>query len=639
MTQFFKGRPGLPLAIFGAMFVLYSLTLTQVHTFDAYSYAAAVQIKPWRETFHPHHLIYGPLGALGYATARALGYAGPALLPLQLINALAGSAGVALWAAIVRRATTRRDLALLGAGLLGAAYAWWYYAIEVEVYTLAGLFLIAGAGVLLRLLREPGWRAGWLWLGLAQSGAILFHQTNVLWAAPVLAGWLAAEWPAALGRRERALSLARYALVAAVVVGGAYAWVMFGLSGFRSWAQVRAWLFEYAATGFWGGPVGAETLARLGQGWSLSLAPFGGGLILLGLAGLVAASARRLWSRRRPQMIVAAAWLAAYGLFFAWWEADNIEFWIASLPPLSLLVVLAVAGCQGRTQRLVSAALALIVAVLLVQNTIVISQRGDSAADSDRRIATALAASGGPDDLYLVPNGLQELYLRYEFGRPNTLALSLEIGRWDRACAILGEAIATTTGAGYRVWIDHTVLEPPPALLRRYHLDAAAVRACLAPFASADQRDLGEARYALLSPAPGGQPDWRWDGWTLGWQANFIRASAWDGGWSFIPEDDPHLLSPRLGLDSADWSAIEITMATDLPAQRGQFYWIAPGGAAGEERSASWEVIADGQPHTYTIELRDLPGWSGPLGLLRIDPVGQGDGRGRVTMQRVRLLP
>src|SRR5688572_470609 len=143
MIQSFKGRLGLPLAIFGAMLVLYSLTITQVHTFDAYSYAMAVQVKPWRETFHPHNLIYGSLGALGYATARALGSSGPALLPLQLINVLAGAAGVALWASIVRRATGRRDLALLAAGLVGAAYAWWYYAIEVEVYTLAGLFLIA----------------------------------------------------------------------------------------------------------------------------------------------------------------------------------------------------------------------------------------------------------------------------------------------------------------------------------------------------------------------------------------------------------------------------------------------------------------------------------------------------------------
>ena len=636
MTKIITHRFGLPLAVFAAALLIYSLTLTQVHTFDAYSYAAAVQTKPWRETFHPHHLAYGPVGALAYGGARWLGYDGMALLPLQLVNVLAGAAGVAWWVAILRRISGRADVALLGGGLLGAAYAWWYYAVEVEVYTLAALLLLGGCAVLLRLLHQPLHGRDWLWLGGLHSGAILFHQTNVLWTLPVLVGWRLAAWPATTSISQRWRLLGRYIAVNMLVVGGAYGAVM-ASSGFRSWAQVRAWLFEYAATGFWGGPISGETVRRLLDGWRFTLAGVGGGLMLLVLAGLIVAVARPLMQRWRRETLVALAWIGSYTLFFGWWEADNIEFWIATLPPLTLLVVLAATCYTGRMRRVVQITLGLVVAVLLGQNGLAIARRGDPTSDADRQIVTALAAAGAPEDLYLVPNGLQELYLRYEFGRPNVLALSLGVGDWQSGCTIIRAAIADTTGAGYHVWLDAGVLDPPTALLQRYRLDGAAVRACFAPFAAQINRDLGVARYAVLAPTPLGAPDWRWRDWTLGWKPNFIRATNWNDGWRFIPTADPHLLSPRLQLHTADWSAVEITMATTLPNQRGQFYWIAPGDSATEARSVSWEIIADGAMHTYTIALR-VPTWNGSLGLLRIDPVTSGDGTSTVTVQRLRLV-
>lgn len=638
MSRLLQSRAVVPVAVFVGVLILYILTLTGVHTFDAYSYAAAVQTKPWRETFHPHHLLYGPLGAATYQLAQLIGYRGAALLPLQLINALAGASGVTIWVMTLRWRTGRTDLALLGGGLLATAYAWWYYAVEVEVYTLAALFLIVGSARLLRLLDDPLWRRGWLWLGLAHSGAILFHQTNVLWALPVLLGWWLARWPESTAWPIRLRLLGGYLAVGLAMVGGSYAMVMIGLSGFRSWEQIRTWLFEYAATGFWGGPVGTETLRKLGEGWRLTLAEVGGGLLLLVLLAIVALAAPQLRRRWWRELALAGTWIAVYTLFFGWWEADNIEFWIATLLPMSLAVVLALACYAGR-RRLVALGLAwAIVAVLLVQNGRSIAQRGNQENDADRQIVTLLAEVGATEDLYLVPNGLQELYLRYEFERPNVLALSLGVGDWEAGCAIIRAAIVRTTTAGYAVWIAEAVRNPPPALLERYRLDSAAVRTCFAPFATPTQRTVGETLYHVLTPIAQGEPDWIWRDWTLGWQPNFISGTRWDGGWSFVPGADPHLLSPPLDLNTASWSALEVTMATTLPGQHGQIYWIAPAAAATEERSVSWELIPDGAMHTYILPLSELPGWRGTLGLLRIDPVVAGDGAGRVTLERVRLL-
>ncbi|MEP7189604.1 MAG: hypothetical protein ABI901_10480, partial [Roseiflexaceae bacterium] len=162
-------RAGVPILLFFLTFVAYVTTLTQVHTFDALSYVTSVERKPWTEVFHPHHLAYGPLGVLAFQAGRTLGYTGGAALPMQVLNALAGALGAALFYAIVRRVTRRDDLALTGALLLGGGYAYWYYAIEIEVYTVAALFLI----ICLDIVTRPVWwrsQRSLLLLGLAQAG-------------------------------------------------------------------------------------------------------------------------------------------------------------------------------------------------------------------------------------------------------------------------------------------------------------------------------------------------------------------------------------------------------------------------------------------------------------------------------------
>ena len=98
---------------FAFCIALYLFTLTDVHTFDALSYILDVDRKPWRELFHPHHLAYGPLGALIRGLAAAVGWGGSAEKLLQLANATAGALGVALfvWHQLLGnpRAASRRD--------------------------------------------------------------------------------------------------------------------------------------------------------------------------------------------------------------------------------------------------------------------------------------------------------------------------------------------------------------------------------------------------------------------------------------------------------------------------------------------------------------------------------------------------
>ncbi|MCS6937835.1 MAG: DUF2723 domain-containing protein [Roseiflexus sp.] len=640
-------------AIFAALLSLYVLTLTQVHTFDALSYVMSVERKPWTELFHPHHLAYGPFGSWMLALSRTLGYDGGAALLMQLVNAVAGASGAALFYLTIRTATGRTDVALPVTLVLGAAYAWWYYAVEIEVYTLAALFLIA---CLALMTRQTPWTAQrCLALGIAQGGAVLFHQTNVLLCVPVALSALADlrtigsdhGWRAAVGR------WAGYAVALGLIVALPYLYVMLVVSNFRTVAEMLAWLTEYARAGWWGGPLTGDTLTRLGVGLSDALAQPGGHWFYLALGGIAAWAGWRFdrpladgQSRAQGARVALApliAWIATYGAFFAWWEPDNIEFWIASLPPACLLFAIALARARPWSMP-VWTSLA-IVGVLAWVNYGSIARRGDPATDLQRLIARELATRSDPADLLIVPDGLQELYLPYYERRENFLSLNQALfdsgGSWDGACAAIRNRIAVAQRAGAAVIIADEAIHPPPRVLNRHGITQPQVDACFAPYHEA-LTDL-----AFAEPLP---PYWRLPsateiartgGWTfkrdaMGWQAFNVTDERLDGGWRFQPGLDPALLSPLLHLDARQVTAIEIRMANGTRARDAQLFYAGADGALTEERSVRWKLADTTDAVTYTIDLREAPGWNGIITRLRIDPVGIGDG-GEIRIEWVRL--
>jgi hypothetical protein len=647
------------MGLFLLTFAIYLTTLTQVHTFDALSYVTSVERKPWIEVFHPHHLAYGPLGVLALNAGRALGYTGGAALPMQMVNALAGALGVALFYAIARRVTRRDDLALTGALLLGGGYAYWYYAVEIEVYTVATLFLI----ICLDILTQPSWwrsPRSLLLLGLAQAGAVLFHQTNVLLCGPVL---VFALYNLRLGKNQEPRTENRsdgsrfsvlgswfqrwliYAVTLALAVALPYLLVGVGVSGFRSWAAFDAWLTEYARTGWWGGPITAKKWTGLATGLADTLAQPGGALLGLLLLGLLIAHLRSLLAGPCLLVIALITWLLVYGCFFLWWEPDNIEFWIASVPPALLLLVLALRG-ERRWGPGVWLALGLGIAAAGI-NGGAIMRRGDPATDLQRLVARELAARSRPADLLLVPDGLLELYLPYYEQHDNFLSLNQALfdngNNWERACAAVHERINTALHAGATVYLSDEILRPPALLLDRHHLQAAQVTACFAPYGSALQfvpmpRSVPAYwRLAMGQERAAGQ-GWRFDSFGEGWQAQNVQQELFAQGWHFVPGSDPALTSPLLEIDAASFTAIEIRMANGTAAHDAQMFFAGPDGAISEAQSVSWTLKSGPAAATYRIELDKLPGWQGRITQLRLDPVGVGDG-GQMRLEWVRLVP
>ncbi len=654
-----------PLGIFLATLLLYLGTLTQVHTFDALSYVTSVERKPWTEVFHPHHLAYGPLGLLAQAAGAALGADGAAL-PMQVVNALAGALGVALFFGLVRRSTGRSDLALAAALLLGGGYAYWYYAVEIEVYTVATLLLIACLRLMPRLLERPTVREAAL-LGLAQGGAVLFHQTNALLCAPALLVLLAAKNQApsteeqgnpktqrhrdaketgffAPLRLRNSTLLAAYGSVLALVVGLPYLAVGLGISGFRSWDAFAGWLLEYARTGWWGGPITASTWERLGQGLAETLAQPAGGPLWLLLAGLLVLRLRTLTAEGGRLAQALALWLLVYAAFFTWWEPDNIEFWIASMPPVLLLLALALRGAP-RWGPEVWIALAVGLCTLGLNRDAIV-RRGDPSRDLQRLVADALGAQLRPADLVLVADELQELYLPYYQRHDNFLSINQAMfeqgGDWGRACGALRGRVEAALHAGAAVVVAEEVLRPPAPQLERHKLAQAQIDGCFAPYRSLLTPlalPTGAPPHWRLPPAreQAEGPGWRFDAGPQGWRAANLDSQRFERGWRAVPASDPWLLSPLLDIDADGYRAVEIRMASGGRTRDAQLFFAGPDGALDEARSLRWTLAETDAPTTYRLELRGAPGWDGRIARLRIDPVGVGDG-GTLLVEWVRLV-
>jgi hypothetical protein len=640
------------LALFLGSLLLYLATLTQVHTFDALSYVLDVDRKPWHEVFHPHHLAYGPLGVLIRHLMHSAGWHGSIMLPLQLLNALAGAAGIALFAALVHDITHRLDLALCGALLLGSSYAYWYYAVEVEVYTIAALFLILCLWLLITLLNHPT-PGLCIALGTVHGMAVLFHQTNVLLALPIGLALLQTPHSSRLFLR----CLAAYAVPCTLIVAGSYLLVGIGVTGAASLAEFVKWSTSYAHTGWWGGALSSEKWSDLGKGLSDTLAQPGGALYGLLLLGLLVAYLRHLVQRHASLVSSLALWLITYGGFFLWWEPDNIEFWIACLPPAILLLLLALHSAGPRWHPGVWVALAVGITMAGV-NYDAISERGNEQRDVHRQLAHQLANQSNPRDLLIVSDGLQELYLPYYESHGNTWSLNQALfehnGIWPAACTSMQQRIDTAVHRGVAVFLSDAVVHPPheqtpfsDPILKRFNLSQQEITRCFESY-------LPGARLVEIGPElpsyyriPAAQERADGAGWDFahgpqGWQGRRISSQQFDGGWEFLPGVDPQLISPVLSLDTAQYHAINIHMvatAGTTITEKLELYFIDDQGHVDIPNvvERTLERDFDGVSKIYGITLEGRAGWEGTVTGFRLDPIGNGDG-GRIRIERIQLI-
>ncbi|MFN5060808.1 MAG: ArnT family glycosyltransferase [Chloroflexota bacterium] len=618
----------IPASMTIGVIVLYWLTRTDVHTFDALSYILDVMRKPWNELFHPHHLAYGPFGSL---MVTLLG--GTAEHALQHANAIAGGLGAGVLTAIVLRRYQRNDLAILAGLALSGSYAYWYYAIEVEVYTVAALFLLC---VIWFIDRPQPTKWQWIFgLGVSIAGAVLFHQTNALLALPLIVAMVSdartnqAHW--------RGWILA--GVIAVGIVAGAYSYVMFVVSGFADWPTAQQWLFQYATTGWWGGKA---TFGDIYDGISQTIAWSYGAIIGVSTVGISIWHARQQSFVRESWHLWSWSWLILYAGFFTWWEPDNIEFWIAVTPLIILLVLAPVRHTSGWSWPV--RGLLGLAAVTFGINYSAIEQRGDATQDLQRNIAQAVAERSNTGDLLLIPDGLQELYLPFYHGREHFMSVNATIaqtGDWLRACQELRQRIDLSQRAGAQIIIASDFLVPTQTMQQRFGLSQTSVTECLGdllPLMQSLDMPINVPAHTVI-PTPAQQliaGDWQRASMPLlGWELANMQHEQHQLPWRFRAQRDPNLISPILDMPLPKRITFDIEVSGTVD-QTAQLFVSDIMKIFNESQSLRWQLQPGRQ--TYTIEFVALANTPARLVQFRFDPVADG-ANGTITIYGISIAP
>jgi hypothetical protein len=82
---------------------------------------------------------------------------------------------------------------------------------------------------------------------------------------------------------------------------------------------------------------------------------------------------------------------------------------------------------------------------------------------------------------------------------------------------------------------------------------------------------------------------------------------------------DPAIGSSLTGLDTRTYPEVEIRMKVDKGSE-GQLFWSGRGYDLSESASVRFALTADGEFHTYKLDLTTCQAWRGNITGLRFDP-------------------
>jgi hypothetical protein len=111
------------------------------------------------------------------------------------------------------------------------------------------------------------------------------------------------------------------------------------------------------------------------------------------------------------------------------------------------------------------------------------------------------------------------------------------------------------------------------------------------------------------------------------------------GGWRILlGEHAPRLVSPSRCWPAAAAPQLSITLSWSGPPSVGRVFWRrADADALDARRSVALPLVADGQPHTYRIDLAGAAEYRGLISGLAIDPLGEAHPGAELVVQAIEL--
>ncbi|MEN8219081.1 MAG: glycosyltransferase family 39 protein [Pseudomonadota bacterium] len=365
---------------------LFLITLAMNHSEaeDSVRYIYEVtKVPSTLSLYDPNHILFNSFNRVVYDLWLFLGYKGNAELPMQINNVIAGIVTLFLVYLIARRLEMTVYFSLLCLGMVSMSYGFWRYSVEAETYILPLPFILLSAHRLMIIAESRFEYRHFFLLGLFMAMATLFHQQHVLliFIAPLAM----CCHPTNTGRLIRCLIL--FFGVSGAIIAAVYFPVAIFLAEQSELGEIIKWSQGKAVEGLWTPwawtnplksifgllrsiwgtlflfgfpwfealmvklfplkPLMEERLvAQSFSTWQLWLC-----LIMVAISSICAVILSVLaviGYRRRTELnpraigfiIFSVPMLLIYAIFNTLWEPLNIEFWIALLPFIYLVLML-----------------------------------------------------------------------------------------------------------------------------------------------------------------------------------------------------------------------------------------------------------------------------------------------------------
>ena len=345
-------RAAVPSALIALALGVWLSLPDKTYVFDGVVFAQVVErsVDEWRgQMLNPHHLLFNPFFQILRDALAGIGVSVGAYRLFQIVNAVAGAAGLLLFGDSVRRLSRDAALGWCAALILGATWSYGTRATEGQAYMLMSLGAIAVLWTSVRLLERPSAGRAVLVCVAAAAGALFHAADGFLLPAAAAALWLA------FPKRRPAAAAGFAAAVAAILIpylaafrGVSLRAFLNSASDFHGGEGDGFWRKLFA--NFWAGG-GVSPLRRAVDVWretGMALAPVSGtvglaaGLALwAGSLAAVAAAWPRLDAPRRAAAVVAALVWAGFTAVNAFWPGGPFFFVPAHACALALFAVAA----------------------------------------------------------------------------------------------------------------------------------------------------------------------------------------------------------------------------------------------------------------------------------------------------------
>src|SRR5437773_8620878 len=176
-----SGPAPLSLIISSGVLLMYLSLRTVNYYWDGISFAYDIEHADRSRLLHPNHLLYCPLGYAVWSQTNKVLPGVRALDVLQILNALFGSAAVAIFYRVLLSRFQSRYIAACLSLVLAFSATWWKFSTDANSYIPSVFFLLAA-------LALTSWRSRFcpVWVGALHAVAMLLHELAIFFSPALI---------------------------------------------------------------------------------------------------------------------------------------------------------------------------------------------------------------------------------------------------------------------------------------------------------------------------------------------------------------------------------------------------------------------------------------------------------------------